>query len=361
MIGRRSFPLLLGLVLAAGTAARADAVDELIAGELQKRQIPGLALVVVQDGKTVKVQGYGLANFELNVAVTADTVFPLASVSKQFLAAGVLVLAQEGKLVLDEKLSRYLAGTPEAWSEITVRQLLTHTSGLPRDDPLGMDVVPSDRALFQSVAKLELAAAPGEKWAYSNLGYNILSLMIQQVSGEPWDRFLGHKIFVPLGMASTRRFSLSAVIPNRAAGYVLGVGALHNGPPAARDLAAGGLVTTAADLAKWAAALETDRPLVQASRDPMWTPARLRDGSVARTRGAGGYGFGWMVTEVAGHRLLAHGGSRPGYTAFLARYPDDHLTVAFLANLGGVEPTSLANRVAALYVPTLAPRDQTTR
>jgi CubicO group peptidase (beta-lactamase class C family) len=358
MFGRRRALVLLACFVASESVGLAEPVDALIVAELQKRQIPGLALVVVQEGKAIKVQGYGWANVELNAPVTPETVFPLASVSKQFIAAGVLVLVQEGKLELDEKLSRYLPGTPEAWQEITLRQLLTHTAGLVRDDPLGMHVVPTERALFQSVAELKLDAAPGTQWAYSNLGYNLLSLVIQEATGERWDRFLGGQIFAPLGMAATRRFSLTAVVPNRAAGYVRVQGELRNASIAARDLAAGGLVTTASDLARWAVALDTDTPLRPASRSAMWTPGRLKDGSPARARGSGGYGFGWMVASVEGHRLLAHGGSRPGYTAYLARYPDDSLTVALLSNLGGVEPASLAARIAAVYVPALAPRDR---
>jgi CubicO group peptidase (beta-lactamase class C family) len=346
--------LILAGVLASGSVGYADTVDERIAAEMTRRQIPGLALAVVREGRAVKVRGYGWANLELNASVTADTVFPLASVSKQFVAAGVLILAQDGRLDLDEKLSRYLQGTPDTWAEITLRQLLTHTSGLARDDPLGMQVVPTERALFQSVTPLKLDAPPGTKWAYSNLGYNLLSLVVQDVSEEPWDGFLTRRIFAPLGMTATRRFSLSALIPNRAAGYVRVQGGLRNGPAAARDLAAGGLVTTAADLARWAAALDSDTPLTPASRAQMWAPGRLKDGRPARARASGSYGFGWMVTEVAGYRLFAHGGSRPGYTAFLARYPDDHLTVALLANLSGAEPASLAARVAAVYIPELS-------
>jgi CubicO group peptidase (beta-lactamase class C family) len=353
---RRRAPLFLFLAgfLPGGSVAYPDAVDERIAAEMAKRRIPGMALAVVREGKAVKVRGCGWANLELNAPVTVDTVFPLASVSKQFVAAGVLILAQEGRLDLDDTLSRYLQGTPDALAEITLRQLLTHTSGLARDDPLGMQVVPTERALFQSVTALKLDAPPGTEWAYSNLGYNLLSLVIQEVSGEPWEQFLARRIFAPLGMTATRRFSLSAVIPNRAAGYVRVQGVVRNGPMASRDLAAGGLVTTAADLARWAAALDTDTPLTPASREQMWAPGRLKDGRPARARSSGGYGFGWMVTEVAGHRLFAHGGSRPGYTAFLARYPDDRLTVALLINLSGAEPASLAAGVAAVYIPELA-------
>jgi CubicO group peptidase (beta-lactamase class C family) len=353
MLGRVGVAPFLGLIIAAAPLARGDQVDDFIAAQMARLQIPGLAVAVVREGKAVKVQGYGLANVELNVPVTADTVFPLASVSKQFVAAGAMLLVQDRKVDLDETLGRYLAGTPEAWKEITVRQVLTHTAGLPRDDSLGMQVVPTDRAFLQSIQTLALDAEPGTRWAYSNMGYNVLSLMIQEVSGEPWDRFLDRRIFEPLAMAATRRFSLSDLVPHRAAGYVQERGMLRNAPAMGRDLAAGGLVTTVADMSRWAIALDTDTPLNRASRDQMWTPARLKDGSPAR--GPGGYGFGWMVTTVAGHRLLAHGGIRAGYTAYIARYPDDELTVVLLANLSGAEPASLAARVAARYVPELAP------
>jgi CubicO group peptidase (beta-lactamase class C family) len=341
---------LLSLLLAHSTVVRADEVDDFVGAAMQKRQIPGLGLLVVRDAKVVKAQGYGLANVELNIPVTSATVFPLASVSKQFIAAGVLILAQDGQVDLDGKLSSCLKGTPEAWAEITVRQLLTHTSGIVRDDPLGMQARPTVREMFQAVAGLKLDAAPGERWAYSNVGYNLLSLVIEEVSGMPWDTFLERRIFAPLGMSTTRRFDVSAIVPNRAAGYVRGQGGLRNAPVLGRDLAAGGLLTTLDDLAKWAAALETELPLTKASRDAMWTPATLKDGSPSQARG-GSYGFGWMVSTAQGHRLVAHGGARPGFTSYVVRYRDNNLTVALLMNCSGVDPAALASGVVGHYLP----------
>jgi CubicO group peptidase (beta-lactamase class C family) len=351
MSNRRLF-LFFGLWFAAPGPVRADAVDDFLQAALAKQRIPGLAVAVIRDGKLIKAKGYGFADVEQNVPATEDTVFQLASVSKQFVAAGVLLLAEDRKVDLDAPVGRYLDGAPDAWKGITVRHLLTHTAGLVRDDPLGVRAAPTEEEVFRAVAKLKLESPPGERWSYSNVGYNLLSLIIQKVSGKTWEVFLQERVFGPLGMAATRRYLPTAPVPNFAVGYVRQGDTLRKAPALPRNLASGGLLGTVTDMARWDAALRGDKLLKKASRTLMWTPVTLKDGSPARVRD-GGYAFGWRVSSVRGHKLIDHGGMRPGYVAYIGRFVDDGLTVVLLANLQGANLPTLGAGVAALYFPAL--------
>jgi D-alanyl-D-alanine carboxypeptidase len=180
-------------------------VDDYIQAQMQKQHIAGLSLAVVKDGKILKAKGYGLANVETNTPATPETVYKIASISKQFLAAGIMMLAQDGKLGLDDKISKYLEGTPEAWKDITIRHLLAHTSGLVEDPP-GFDPFKPqpDTDVVKSAYSTKLLFAPGEKWSYSNLGYFALGEIIHKVSGKPWSEFVTERVFAPAKMAATR-------------------------------------------------------------------------------------------------------------------------------------------------------------
>ena len=211
---------LLGLLALFGMArsARADAVDDTIHAEMRDQHIPGLSLAVVRAGKVVKAQGYGLANVELNAPATADTVYRLASVTKPIVATAVLLLARDGKLGLDDKIGRYLEKTPEAWREITLRQLLTHTSGLKDhlNELHGKTCNgTSPEEILAQMGTLPLNFAPGTGWLYSNTGYLALQEIIKKVSGQSFDEFLAAREFAPLGMKATRRNSPDDVIANR--------------------------------------------------------------------------------------------------------------------------------------------------
>ena len=182
---RHSFFGLL-LILTAAVAVRADKVDDYLKAEMLKQHIPGVSLAVVKDGKIIKAEGYGLANLELNVPARPETVFKIGSVSKQFISAGILLLIQEGKISLDDSISKFLEGTPETWKPITVRHLLTHTSGIVREAP-GFDPlkVQSDADVIKTAYSLPLRFAPGEKWEYCNVGYFSLAEIIRKVTGKP--------------------------------------------------------------------------------------------------------------------------------------------------------------------------------
>src|SRR5215510_4837757 len=207
---------------AAAVAARADKVDDYVKAEMQKQHVPGLSLAVIQDGKIVKVEGYGMANIELNVPARPETVYKIGSVSKQFIASGIMLLVDEGRISLDDKISKFLDGTPETWKDITVRHLLTHTSGIVREAP-GFDPlkIQSDADVIKTAYSLPLRFQPGEKWEYCNVGYFSLAEIIHKVSGKPWPDYLNEVLFKPLEMNATRTTNMTEIIPNRANAYSL--------------------------------------------------------------------------------------------------------------------------------------------
>jgi CubicO group peptidase (beta-lactamase class C family) len=333
-------------------------VDEFVNAELRAQHIPGVALAVVRDGKTVKAAGYGMANVELSVPTKPESIFQTGSVGKQFTATAVMMLVEEGKVGLDDKISKYFPDSPPAWKDITVRHLLTHTSGIPdytsekTGGGINMRADYTEEELVKKIAALPLDFQPGEKWSYSNSGYLILGVLIHHVSGEFYGDFLQHRVFQPLQMTSTRIISEADIVPNRSAGYRLVKGELKNQKwvsPSLNTTADGALYTNVLDLAKWDAALYTEKLLKRSSFDQMWTPVKLNSGKTSP------YGFGWRVTEVNGHRLLEHGGAWQGFTMHISRYVDDKLTIIVMTNLdsGHSDPAKIAQGVAALYVPAL--------
>jgi CubicO group peptidase (beta-lactamase class C family) len=355
-----SFVALAGAV--AGQAAPAEQVtgrvDEFVTAELRVQHVPGVALGVMRDGKIVKASGYGMANVELGVAAKPESIFQTGSVGKQFTAAAVMMLVEEGKVGLDQKISKYFVNTPAAWKDITVRHLLTHTSGIPdytsekTGGAVNLRADYTEEELVRKIAAWPLDFQPGEKWSYSNSGYLLLGVLIHNVTGEFYGDFLERRIFQPLQMTSTRVISEADILPNRSAGYRLVNGELKNQEwvsPSLNTTADGALYTNVLDLAKWDAALYTEKLLKGSSFSAMWTPVKLNSGNTYP------YGFGWSIAEVHGHRLLEHGGSWQGFTMHISRYLDDRLTVVVMTNLdsGHSDPAKIAQGVAAIYVPAL--------
>jgi D-alanyl-D-alanine carboxypeptidase len=348
---------LLGVLLftaMARLATGADRVSDFVNAYLKKKQIPGCALMVRHNGKVVLAAGYGFANLEHNVPVTPQTVFQSASVGKQFTAMAVMILIEEKKLDLDDTISKYL-DLPNAWSAITVRHLLTHTSGLgdyPEKFSLQQDYTEDD--LLNMIKAQPLGFAAGEKSSYSNLGYVMLGILIHKVSGEFYGDLLQKRVFTPLGMNHTRVISEADIIPNRAAGYRLKDGTLKNQEwvaPSLNTTADGSLYFNIEDIAKWDEALEKRKILSKAGVEQLWTPVRLNDGSAAP------YGFGWHIAKTdSGHRLFEQGGAMQGFAAYIGRYPDDRLSVAALCNRAGARAGYIAKSAAGFYVPALAPR-----
>ena len=343
--------LTLLLLLVVPTAARADKVDDLVKAEMQRQRITGVSVAVVKDGKIVKASGYGLANAELNIPATPETVYQIGSISKQLIAAGILILVQDGKLSIDDKISEFLEGTPETWRDITVRHLLTHTSGILREAPGFSPLrVQADEDVIKTAYPLPLRFAPGEKWEYSNTGYFTLAEIVRAVSGEPWPAFLHKRLFQPLDMKATRTTTATEIVVNRADGYIWREGKLSNADVYLALRPSGAFLSTVLDLAKWDAALYSDRPLTATTREQMWTPGKLNSGA-SHT-----YGFGWAVDTVGGHKRVSHGGSLTGFRSTIARYLDDKLTVIVLTNGGLADPDVIALNIADAYIPGLLPQ-----
>jgi CubicO group peptidase (beta-lactamase class C family) len=349
---KKAIPALI-LLLSSFSVFASDQVDDFVVQHMEKKQIPGLALLVVQDGKIVKEQGYGFANLEHRVPVKPETIFQSGSMGKQFTATLVMMLVEEGKVRLDDPVGKYLGKVPGKWKDITVRNLLTHTSGLgdyPADFDFRKDYTEDEE--FEIMKKQPLLFHPGEKWSYSNLGYLTLGVLIHKVSGKFYGDFLQERVFRPLGMSSTRVISEADIIPNRAAGYVIVKGQIKNQEwvsPTLNTTADGSLYFNIVDLAKWDEALYTEKLLKKSSLDEMWTPVKLTDGSTYP------YGFGWSFAKPGGHRLIEHGGSWQGFRSQIARYVDDRLTVVVLANSADANPEFISHCVAGLYLSAVAP------
>src|SRR5262245_27964404 len=212
--------LLLGVAVA--STSRADTIDDYIALQMKRQRLPGLSLAVVRDGKVVRAQGYGLANVELGVPMRPETRLQSGSMGKQFAATAVMMLVEAGKLRLDDPVRKYLPGAPETWNDITVRHLLTHTSGIGPFDYGGAFDTRKDYTedeMLQQAYALPLDFPPGTRWNYSNTGYVVLGILIHKVTGKFYGDFLAERVFRPLGMESTRIISEEDIIPNRAAGY----------------------------------------------------------------------------------------------------------------------------------------------
>ena len=335
----------LTLWLATTVVTQADQTDDFIRAEMRRQNIPGLSLAILKRGEVVKAEGYGLSNTKLKIPATPQTVYRIASVSKQFIAAGIMVLVQDGRLGLWDSAGKYLNGAPPTWNGITIRHLLTHTSGLVPEAP-GFDPfkTQSDASLISTTYPLPLRFAPGEKWEYSNTGYYVLAEIIRMVSGQPWPEYIRDQVFRPSGMNSTWPTNTSEAVPNRAQGYVDN-DALREAPEWQALRPSGAFLSTAMDLAKWDATLYTDKVLSESTRRQMWTPVTLNDGRSYP------YGFGWMFVDVNGHRLVHHPGGMPGARADIARFVDDGVTIILTMNLDDVDINVIVVGVAKLFLP----------
>lgn len=350
----KHFSVLLAL-FAASYICRADEVDDYLEAAMSRQHIPGLSLAVIRDGALVKAQGYGLASVELEAPAGAETVYELASATKPFVATAIMLLAQDGKLSLEDRVSQYVEHTPDSWSEITIRHLLSHTSGvkdyLERPEMTPFDLPPEK--IVEIAAGFPLNFPPGTKWAYSNTGYVLLAMVIQKVTDQSLGDFLGNRIFQPLGMNSTRLGQPDGVYPNRADGYLwLGPGGMRNADMfkfMSSNRGDAGILSTVLDLAKWDVALTNDELLAAANRESMCTATRLQDGSTCN------YGLGWFINEINGHRHVYHPGGSAGAATIFSRYPEDMLTIILLANGGGAYPEGLDLGIAQRFISGLVP------
>lgn len=355
---RLALVLLCGLALpsaARGQAATAgDSIDRYIGAELGRYHIPGMSVAVLRGDSVLLARGYGYANVELRVPASDSTVYQSGSVGKQFTAAAVVMLAEQGRLSLDDPITRFLPEGPAAWRRITVRHLLTHTSGIGdyTDSTLDVRRDYAEDDLVRLAARQVLEFAPGDRWSYSNTGYVLLGIIIHRVTGVFYGDFLRDHVFRPVGMRTTRIISEADIVPNRAAGYRLVNDTLKNQEwvsPSLNTTADGALYFTVRDLAQWAIALNHWRIPSRTGLEASWTPVRLNSG------GTYPYGFGWQITQQRGFRRIGHSGSWQGFQTTIQRYPDFDLTVMVLDNLAETAPETVAMSIAGIVEPRLVP------
>ena len=310
---------------------------------------PGASVLIVRDGATVLARSYGLADVEAGIPATAQTDYRLASLTKQFTATAIVLLKEDGLLRYDDTIGSYLPQLPSSARNVTVRMLLTHTSGLWAYE----DFVPDSQTTQVHDADVPALIAhadstyfpPGSAYRYSNTGYALLALIVERVSSKSFAAFLHDRIFAPLGMSNTVAYENGiSTVPHRAIGYTVDSGGVHRSDQSSTSavLGDGGIYTSLEDLAKWDAALDANTLVRAADQREAWT-------SAVTTRGARvGYGFGWFVENGGDGLRLRHHGETSGFTNAILKIPGRRLTIVILTNRAGGEPWDLATRIAAL-------------
>ncbi len=315
---------------------------------------PGAAVIVTRDGEVLFRGAYGMADLELGVPLEPDMVFRLGSITKQFTGAAIALLEQEGKLSIDDPITKYLPGYPTHGHEITIAHLLAHTSGIRSYTgiPGWMESkIKADMTLEELIDGFKsepMDFAPGERFLYNNSGYVLLGAIVEKASGEPYDEFVEQQIFAPLEMESSYYGEHGQIIPRRTPGYDGGPGEYQNAQylSMTQPHAAGSLLSTVDDLAKWDRSLYSDDLLSDEARQKMVTPFSLADGSSTD------YGYGFMMGDVKGHPSVAHGGGIFGFSTYGLRLPEERVYVAVLTNSTGhpVRPGYTAQKLAAMAI-----------
>jgi CubicO group peptidase (beta-lactamase class C family) len=365
-LARRTNVAALVLLLAFGIRGHASAqatdpvvtrIDSVVRAEMARQRIPGVGLAVIRKGAVLYSRGYGEANVELHVPVSARTMFQSGSVGKQFTSAAVMLLVEDGKLALTDSITKFFPDGPASWRGITVRHLLTHTSGIPDYTTDAMDYRRdyTEDQLAQMAFGLTPEFPPGSRWNYSNTGYVLLGIIIHKVSGQFYGDVLRDRIFRPLGMPTARVISEADIIPDRAAGYVLENGQLRNQEWVAPELnttADGSLYLSVQDYIAWDRGLREKKVLTPESWAVVYSPVTLTSGKRYP------YGFGWSVDTVAGQLRIHHGGAWQGFQTYISRYIGDDMTIVALANLGGSQPVAIVDGIASVLNPALEPKPQ---
>ena len=355
---RREFVMLLGSMAVSSVAwpyavkaqqvermghATEIKIDRLVSAEMSRQKIPGMAVAVVKNGKVVLARGYGFANLEHQVPVTTHSIFNSGSVSKQFTAAAIMHIEEHGKLRLDDHISRYLPRTKARWGTITVRHLLTHTSGIPEyEDEIDMRRDYSERQLTELVGLLRRRSAPGHKFEYSNSGYVLLGVIVRTITREFHADYIRRNIFEPLGMKTARVASDADIVPNRVDGYRMSKGRILKQDWVSstfKETADGCFHLSLGDLLAWERGVRTRTLLKPESWSQIFTPVVLNSGK------AHPYGFAWEIERKRGQTVHGHDGSFQGFEAILTRYIEEELTIIALANLAEVDLEQVTQQI----------------
>jgi D-alanyl-D-alanine carboxypeptidase len=314
--------------------ALAARIDSIVTAAMGPTGAPGISVAVVRGSDTIALKGYGLADVENNVGVTDRSVFRIGSITKQFTSAAVMKLVEQGRVRLDAPLSEYLPAFGGPGRSVTIHHLLNHTSGIPSYTGLGerfwsrsrSDLTHEDMlALFEDDS---LEFEPGSRWAYNNSGYYLLGMVIEKVTGEPYDAHLRSAQFEPLGLTQTLYCHERPIVPHRVEGYGVEDGTIINAAPLSMNApgAAGALCSTARDLVRWTRALAAGRVVSEDSYHAMTAPTSLTAG------GTQAYGYGLIPSQIGGHDAISHGGGINGFNSFMSHIPAQDLTIVVLAN-----------------------------
>jgi CubicO group peptidase (beta-lactamase class C family) len=351
--------ILLSPALAAQAPSSSPAADPLAAkvdaifAAYAKTDVPGCAVGVYRDGKIAFAKGYGAANLEHGIPITPKTVFYIGSVSKQFTAAAVALLARQGKISLDDDVRKHVPEVPDFGTPITIRHLIHHTSGLKEKWALLAFSNWRDGDLVTLADMLDLIRRqkglnfkPGDEHLYSNTGYDLLAIVVERASGKPLREYARENLFAPLGMNETRFVDdRTEILPRRAAAYApRQEGGFAIDVPHVETVGSGGLYSTIEDLARWDGNFVTGRVGGPEWLEQIQTPGTVNDGTKLD------YAFGLGVDEDRGLRRVWHNGALAAFRAFYGRYPDEHLSVALLCNDGSVLVDTLAGQVADVYL-----------
>jgi D-alanyl-D-alanine carboxypeptidase len=341
---------------------------------MKAEQIPGLSYAVVSNGRIIDRGSYGFADVELKAPVTSHTLFNIGSIGKTFTTTAIMLLQKDGKLSINDPVSKYLDSLPESWKDITIRHLLSHTSGIKdyaHDFP-GYAYIEKDRKqeiteaqFIRMAASLPLNFTPGDRWAYSNSNFVLLGFIIHKLAGKPIGDFMKERIFGPAGMKETRYTDVREIIPNRASGYLLDEddnNKLINGLYVSNffsRMGDMGILTTAADLARWSIAQDKATILDRQTLEQMWAPSKLNNGLEAMGILGVSYGMGWGLSDHRGYKEVGHGGSFiNGYTAQFSRFPDIGFAVVVLCNLNPSRVNWIGYNIAGFFIPRLKGLDQ---
>jgi CubicO group peptidase (beta-lactamase class C family) len=353
-------------IVTASAQVSADQIDAVFAS-LKSSNAPGAAVLVVRNGKPEFRRGYGVTDLRGRRRIDAKTNFRLASFTKQFTAAAIMLLARDGKLHYDAHLNDFFPEFPAYGKSITVRNLLNHTSGLPDYEDLLMkqysnspeEKVPQihDQGVLQLLEHESSGKfPPGAKWEYSNSGYAVLAMIVEHVSGKSFGQFLQERIFAPLQMRNTLAYEKGKnEVPHRAYGHSKNDGAWRetDQSPTSAVLGDGGIYSSLDDLAKWDRALREHTLLSEEEMRPALTAVEPTDGPAKAPDGKPlSYGFGWFLDPYQGHKRMSHDGSTIGFRTTIQRFPEDQLTIIVLANRTDIDPEELALKVADLYLGT---------
>ena len=351
---QKPLPIPWSMQRAKEPAAVVSNIEDLVRDTMNSGKIPGVAFAVIKEGEVLLAKGFGVANLETNAPVTIKSMFQTGSLGKQFTSAGIMALVEDGLIDLDGSVTKYISEAPIAWRPITIRHLLTHSSGIPDYTSEQFDYSKNytEEDLVKMASELELEFAAGKRWNYSNTGYVMLGVVMSRITGMPYWDFLRKRIFNPAGMSTIRINTESDIVPHRARGYLpTNKGWQHAGyvAPMTNTTADGSMLLNLEDMIAWNGVVANRRILSEKSWDLILKPMKLNSGQSYP------YGFGWFIDEVGGQIVHQHGGTWQGFTSQFYRFTGDNLVVILLTNARSISVYGLPRRIGALLKPSLAP------